>query len=134
MSETLTNLLSQFTDDTALFFEYNKISLEQALETFGVLEANTGLKISYDKTTVYWVGSLAYSDAIIYTQKKLKWSQEDFTILGIVISNVNCARKNYEIVINKMQSVCQQWQSRAKMSTFLGRVLLINVLMESLFV
>ena len=46
-------LLSQFADDTDIYLEYSEESVNECLRTLTDIEANTGLKISYDKTTLY---------------------------------------------------------------------------------
>ena len=62
----VTMLISQFADDTTLFLEYDEISLEEVVHTLTKIEANTGLKVSYDKTILYRVGSSIYHCQVIY--------------------------------------------------------------------
>ena len=127
------NILSQFADDTALFLKFDKISIEETITTFQNIEANTGLKVSYEKTVIYWLGSIKNSNAEFYTQKPLMWSNEDFVNLGVTMSNcANNTKNNYEEVINKMSDICNLWRHRPL--TLMGKVLVINSLMESLFV
>ena len=49
-------LISQFADDTTLFLKYDKITLEAVTKTLQLIETNTGLKVNYDKTSLYRIG------------------------------------------------------------------------------
>ena len=64
------HILSQFADDTTLYLQYDPIVLNQVVGTFALIEAQTGLKVSYDKTMVYRTGSIANTNAKIYTTKR----------------------------------------------------------------
>ena len=52
----IVNLICQFTDDTNLFLEFDRINLEQVTDTLETVERNTGLKVNYDKTCIYCIG------------------------------------------------------------------------------
>ena len=133
LGKNIQNILAQFADDTALFVKFEKISIEEVVSTFQNIEANTGLKISYDKTVIYRVGSIRNSDARIYTQTELLWSNDAFDMLGVTISgNEENTQINFDKTFNRMSEICEHWSSRTL--TLMGEVLVINVLMESLFV
>ena len=66
------NVLSQFADDTAIYTEYNQLSIESICQTLQHVEANIGLKISYEKTSLYRVGSLYKTNAKLYTSQNLR--------------------------------------------------------------
>ena len=74
MFHDIENLLAQFADDTSIYLKYEKICLDAFVRTMEKVEAELGLKVSYDKTTIYRVGSLLNTDAFMYTRKNLKWS------------------------------------------------------------
>ena len=96
------------------------------------VENSTGLKISYDKTCVYRVGSLRNTDVIIYTLKQLKWSDDDIEMLGITIANAPVqSNKSFDTTIDKMLNVMNLWHNRQL--TITGKIILINTLMASLF-
>ena len=76
MYDSIETVLSQFADDTATFLEYSPLVIESFLNTLANFGAEMGLKVSYEKTTLYRVGSLANTNAMIYTTKALKWSNE----------------------------------------------------------
>ena len=132
MENGVTHLLSQFADDTALYLSYDKITLESTITTLATIEANTGLRVNYDKTLIYRIGSLAGSDAKIYTTKEFKWTNHPFTLLGLTISNDEAQAGNYESLVDKICEVTNVWSKR--LLTLMGRVLIVNTLCESLFV
>ena len=125
-------LVSQFADDTVLFVNYDLGELQAVLDTLDKVESHTGLKISYDKTTIYRVGSLKDSDAQLYTSKNLVWSSGDVDLLGVTIENGPPTSGGYESTIRKMKEVCNTWVLRQL--TLMGKVLVVNALMGSLFV
>ena len=85
------------------------------------------------KTTVSRIGSLVNSDAKLYTQKTLAWSNEPIKMLGGYLScsgdNID---SNFNEVIKKLNQVCDNWYNRTL--TIIGKITLINILMGSLFV
>ena len=104
----------------------------QSFDTLSCIEANTGLTISYEKTCVYRIGSLANTNAKIYTQKDLQWTNDPISILGITVANSETVRLNYPPVIDKVKNTLDAWFSRRQ--TLMGKTLVVNVLCESLFV
>ena len=124
-------LISQFADDMDLYLPYDKCVLNNVLTVFDYIEANTGLTVSYDKTMIYRIGSIANTDAKLYTQKKLKWSNEAINTLGVDLhqENLEC---NFEDVLLKMHAVSQLWFHRQL--TLIGKILLVNSLFASLYV
>ena len=127
------HVISQFADDTALFLTFSEECICAAIDTLSRIEHNTGLKVSYEKTTVYRIGSLKNSNAKIYTTKELNWSDDDIPMLGVVIQNrIQQSNESFHQTINKMESVANMWYNRSL--TLLGKILLINTLMSSLFV
>ena len=131
--EYLKDILSQFADDSAAFLNYDKTTNTAFCNTLARIEANLGLQVSYDKTTLYRLGSLCNSDAKIYTECNLKWSSKPIETLGVL---VNCDgslnAENYTKIMDKVKSVCQSWSNRQL--TLTGKVLLVNVLLGSMFV
>ena len=65
-------LLSQFADDTDLYLPFEKCVLDAVFEILDQMECNLGLKVSYKKTTLYRIGSIAFSNAKIYTRQGIK--------------------------------------------------------------
>ena len=76
-------LLSQFADDFWTATKYSKESLEAQFDEFYQYFQFTGLKVSYDKSEIMRIGSLANTNAKIYTTLPIKWSDGPVRILGI---------------------------------------------------
>ena len=49
LGHKIRNILSQFANDTSLFVHFDKVSVEEVINTFQDIETNTGLKMSYEK-------------------------------------------------------------------------------------
>ena len=105
------NLLAQFVDDTNLCLKFDKITLEAVINILEVVRNNIGLKVNYDKTSLYHIRSLSKSDAIIYTAKAFKWLNDTFEMLSITISNDTemLATLNYNITIQKAKNILKSW-------------------------
>ena len=126
-------LLSQFADDTAAFLKYDRIVLEEFTKELGRVEALMGLKISYEKTTIYRIGSLRHTDAVLYTQKSFTWSNGPVETLGVKIdTDGGSSIENFSDVMTKLKKVCNCWINRQL--TIFGKILVVNTLMGSLFV
>ena len=126
-------LLSQFADDTTLFLKFDPLVVQVVVEVLQYMEINTGLKVSYEKTTLYRIGSIRNTNARFYSNKKLVWSDEDIELLGVTITNGPIQNsQDYEKSIEKMKSVMNTWILRTL--TLMGKVQVINTLMASLFV
>ena len=52
------NVITQFVDDTSLYLIYSEMTQNFAISKLMYIETNTGIKVSYDKTCVYRLGSL----------------------------------------------------------------------------
>ena len=121
-------VISQFADDTALFLSFNEECLNAAIDALSRIERITGLKISYDKTTVYSIGLLKNTDAKIYTRKELSWSDGDISMLGVDICNdVKQNNECFDKTIVKMESITNSWINRNL--TLMGKVLVVNTLL-----
>ena len=132
--EQIINLLNQFADDLDVMSENDENSVRQIMKEINDFERNSGFKISYDKTTMYRIGSLKKSNAKIYTQPDLNWSSETIKVLGINIFHDPELQisKNFEPLITKSQGILNQWSNRSL--SLIGKINVINVLIGSLFV
>ena len=72
----------QFADDTILFSLFKVMSVQAIVDTLTKFEGNTGLRLNYKKSNVYRIGSLARSDARLYTTKVLNWTSEKVNLVG----------------------------------------------------
>ena len=126
------NVISQFADETALFLIYEESCINVTISTLMHVESNIGLNVSYEKTCIYRVGSLKDTDAKCYTIKPLKWSDGDIDLLGVTIKNDSKqTNAQFDKIIEKMEHVAHIWFHRNL--TLIGRILVINTLMASLF-
>ena len=127
------NLLSQFADDTAAFLSYEKIVLDEFTKELLRIEATMGLKVSYDKTTIYRIGSLLNTNAELYTQKNYKWSDGPIDTLGVKIMGDGTGYpSSFDEVMTKLTRTCETWYNRQL--SLSGKCLVVNTLMGSLFV
>ena len=106
--------MAQFADDTSVYLQYDEISLNTFVQTMQCVEAQMGLQVSYEKTTVYRVGSIRNSEARLYTQSDLTWSNNPIDTLGVKINcdGITPCEQNYVDIMRKLQSVCQNWYNR----------------------
>ena len=91
----LEEILSQFADDTSLFLKWDQDCLNALCEVLSQIEANIGLRVSYDKTTLYRIGSLSKTSARLYTAQDFKWSNDDIHVLGVYLAcdGKSCGKK-----------------------------------------
>ena len=90
------------------------------------------LMISYEKTTLYRIGSIADTEAKCYTIRQVQWTNEAINTLGITLYSHKDSSRNLEEAFDKLKVVCKMWYYRSL--TLVGKVLIINTLMSSLFV
>ena len=130
----IVNLLGQFADDMDMYMLFDQQSLQKALDKLDTFKKHSGFTISYDKTQVYRIGSIKNTNAMLYTQQNVRWTNQPVNILGIKIAgNADEALKlNYEGIITKTKSILKKWNSRNL--SIIGKVLVINTLIASLFV
>ena len=73
------------------------------------------------------------SDARLYTQKPLAWTNDGFEVLGITITHrSDLLERNYNPMIAKYRAILKSWQTRNL--SLLGKICVINTLVSSLFV
>ena len=126
-------LLTQFADDMNLFLEFDKYVLDAVTHTFDLIQTNTGLKVSYDKTTIYRIGSLANTSAKLITARNFRWADNCVEWLGINVSNdPYLLSSNYDAVISKIKTVAHVWYYRQL--TLKGKILIANSLLGSMLV
>ena len=131
--ETLKNVLSQFADDTGAYLKYEQLTLDAFTGALECVEANMGLRVSYEKTTLYRVGSLKDSDAKLYTKRDFVWTNDPIDTLGVKVAcNGESLSENFEGIMCKLSSVFDAWINRKL--TLMGKILVVNTLMSSLFV
>ena len=130
--KNIRNLLSQFADDMDVGTMCNEKSIKQIFEELEKFRLQSGFVVSYDKTTLYRIGSLRHSDAQLYDISQVKWSNKDISVLGVKIAHENIVEKNFEILIEKTKRILESWYNRGL--SLIGKVQVVNTLVASLFV
>ena len=103
--------MSQFADDTNIFLKPE--DLNQVSHTLEIAEGNLGLRVNYEKTTIYHIGSLIDSNATFYTLKNFAWDDPPISTLGVTIcSNLDdtCTIHLYPIM-DEVNNVLSVWQN-----------------------
>ena len=90
--------------------------------------------ISYEKTTIYRIGSLRDTDAKFTSTRKVNWTNNPINVLGVYISQDmdECLRLNYEPIVTKVKNLLEVWRMRNL--TLIGKIQVLNSLITSLFV
>ena len=131
---TVLHLLNQYADDMDVCSKYKQSSLDQILEEIKTFGKHTGFQLSYEKTSLYRVGSMKKSVAELYMAEGIKWTDEGVNILGVEVcaEDEQLIEKNYQQVIEKTETTLNSWKKRRL--SLLGKVNIVNTLVSSLFV
>lgn len=127
--------ISQFADDTDMYLLFEEETINSVVETMKVLEHNVGLKVNYDKTTIYRMGSIAHSNAKLYTVSAFQWINTPPNILGVDIvkyEDNEMIYANFKEIFEKAETTLNNWKYRN--ISLSGKVLIVNTLIASLFV
>ena len=91
--------------------------------------------MNYDKTSIISeLGSLKGSNAQLYTQHQINWTNEPINILGVWIdhSEERMMQLNLDEIITKSKSIIGKWVNRNL--SLAGKVQVLNSLVSSLYV
>ena len=125
--------LAAFADDLHLYNNIESDSLEEITTAFDNFKRCTGLKVSYDKSSLYRM-SVEDGNAQMYTTKLIKWDHPPFRMLGVnfdfdakqmSIDNFNC-------VLEKVRNTCKLWSNRNL--SLIGKIKIVNNLMTSQYI
>ena len=130
--QDIRNLLNQFADDMDICSFANKKSLTAIFNQLESFRLQSGFQLSYDKTTLYRIGSLKHSSAKLYEISQVKWSNQDIQVLGVTIAHEDIVNKNYQNIVEKSKHILNSWKNRG--FCLLGKVQVVNTLIASLFV
>ena len=126
-------ILDQYADDTDVFSLHEQESLTEIERILNEFQKNVGLSVSYEKTTIYRIGSLRDSNASLYTTKPIAWSSVGINMLGIYVTHNNSLMsRNYDDLLVKSNAVLNMWKKRDL--SIIGRVQIINSLIASMYV
>ena len=126
------NLLNQFADDMDIFSLCNEKSLKAIHEELEKFKWQSGFTVSYEKTTIYRIGSLRHSNAQLYDMNQFTWSNQDINVLGITIAHEEILDKNYQQMVKKTEGILNSWTNRGL--SLIGKIQVVNTLVASLFV
>ena len=123
--------IEQYADDTFMAFLFEKESLDEIIITLDKFQIISGLKVNYDKTEILRIGSLKDSEAKLYTQRTLKWTNDPAVLLGIKIgTNLGeVTKQSFEKLIKKIENITKIWLSRQL--TLMGRLVIIKTFLVS---
>ena len=103
-------LISQFADDTDMYLLYEEETLSNTFKVLSGIETNTGLQISYDKTTLYRTGSLRHTNAKLWTPRKVIWSNDRVNTLEVDLYNdIMTHEQNLSSIVDKLKVVSNIW-------------------------
>ena len=134
LSELLEFLLALFADDVTSFLDMLNPGKHFliSVQSFGKI---TGFVLNYDKTVVYWLGSLRQSETLYYVEYGLFWTNKPFKMKGVIVGveeDSKLPELNFQPLIKRIRSICSVWKYR---DLYLrGKVTLVNALIASLFV
>ena len=118
-------IIAQFADDSQLFLDSQK-SLEEAIKLLSCIEANTSLKVNYEKSCIMPVGNVCK----ISCSKNIPWDPGGVFVLGVDVTLDHT--EQFERLLGKAKQVLELWHHRQL--SLMGKVVVINTLIASLFV
>ena len=96
--------ISQYADDTNIWSLYNETSINAIIDEFESLYVNTGLKVNFEKSTIYRVGAIRKSNYKLNLKRDFKWSSQRIDTLGLIIALDNLddvEADNYDKMLKK---------------------------------
>ena len=128
------NTLGQYADDADIYSLFEKKSFESIFQCLERFRAMSGFSLNYDKTSIFRIGSIRNTNAMLISQRVVSWTNDPLNILGVWISNNEDETMdlNYQPLLSKTKSLIHDWTKRSL--SLHGKVLIINTLVSSLFV
>ena len=120
-------LITQFADDTQLFLEGTEKSLNSAISLLENFAHCSGLKINFEKSECYKIGSIRNNNRTIKTYKTIKWSKGPINVLGIKIPITNrddIFKLNIQDKLTNIKSTFNLWNTRNL--TLIGKINIIK--------
>ena len=120
--------LSQFLDDMNIFTINDQKNLQEIINVLDRLTKNTGLRVNYDKTTIFKIGP-SVNMPNLKISKVFKWSSTDIRILGVTLKQTE-SMSDMKNITHRMQAITNMWQQRGL--SLVGKTVIANALMGSL--
>ena len=120
--------IAQFADDTTLFLDGSRCSLQAVLNLLEIFGSYSGLKMNTEKTKVIWIGCKRHSKDKLKVNVRLAWDEINFTLLGVKFSTnlEEMPEINYRNSILQINKIFNNWKSRKL--TPIGRITVIKSL------
>ena len=115
-----------------IFSLCNEKSIKAIYNELEQFRLQSGFTVSYEKTTLYRIGSLRHSNAQMYDLDSFVWSNQDISVLGVTIAHEDIIEKNYRTIVQKARNTLNAWTNRGL--SIIGKVEVVNTLVASLFV
>ena len=114
-----------------LYIGNDMTSWEEIVKTLEEYELNSGMKVNYDKTTVYRMGSIRNTNAKFYSSRKINCSNGLVNILGVILTNDSeeLVELNIRPLIKEMSNLLRVWRARGL--TLQGKIMVVNSLAAS---
>ena len=124
----ITSLLAMFADDMSVFMLNSPRNWQELRKTIREFQSISGLKVNYEKSTIYRLGSAKKADARYYASNQMIWTDKSVNILGVMLdTNVdNMLAINIEPIFERMNIILQMWKMRDL--SLLGKILVVNTL------
>lgn len=122
--------LVQYADDLVLFLKFDQETLNELEKELDALYEWSGLRVNFNKSKIYRIGSILGTNVQLPTNKPFVWVHS-LKILGIIIADENMETLNYDRLLQKVKTVCMDWSNRS-LSLF-GKIQIVNTLMSSQF-
>ena len=130
------NALGQYADDMDIYMLFKESEMRKVFNELERFRKHVGFLLSYEKTTLYRIGSLRKSQdkMIMQDTAQIKWSNDPINVLGIWIDPDDevVEKLNYENLLHKMSSIMKSWEVRKP--SLSARVMLVNSLVYSLLI
>ena len=119
----------QYADDTGFFLDGSENSLKNTINLLDQYFKFSGLKPNLDKTKAIWIGSMKESALNLCQRKKIVWTQEPFTVLGVIFSTniAEIPELNYVHKLATIKNVIKQWQKRRL--SVLGKITVVKTIL-----
>ena len=115
-------------------FVFNKENIWKAIkDTIAEFDQISGLKVNYEKSTAYRLGSAQFGQAKSYVLSKVQWTNEPIKILGVVVPDQKkqVTELNVNQIFDKAQITLDLWGQRDL--SLKGKALIFNYLVGSPF-
>ena len=118
-------VISQFADDTQIFSEENRTSLEAIVDTLEKIRTNTGLTVNYEKSKIHLLGNAQKLEI----RQAFQWDPGGPDLLGIDTNMT--ADAHFSEILKKVESTINTWYNRQ--ATVYAKIMIVNTLLASLY-